>query len=267
MQFTSLASGSSGNCCLVSSKQGDLLVHAGIHLREIKRRLSAIGKDLDNVQSCLLSHEHSDHVKGAAKLLDAGIPMFANRGTAKAMGLTGARLFSTDEAFEFLGMKIFPFSTSHDAIEPVGFTLREGTQSLSILTDVGYVSRNVVESVKLAQAVVLEANHDVFMLKRGPYPEELKQRILGKKGHLSNYEGALLLLEHGSPALRHIVLGHLSETNNSPKVALQTFKSILQERQDLQDVQIHVASPDKALPLLDLGQKPYKIPSFLCANG
>ncbi|MDO8481093.1 MAG: MBL fold metallo-hydrolase [Nanoarchaeota archaeon] len=252
MRFTSLASGSSGNCYLVSSKQGDVLIDAGISLRNIKKRLSAVGKDLENVQGCFLSHEHSDHVKAAPKLLDAGVPVFANRGTAEAMGHSGMRLFTTDEAFDFLGMRILPFSKSHDAAEPVSFTLREGMHALSVLTDVGYVSKKVAESVKLANAVVVEANHDVFMLKQGPYPEELKKRILGKQGHLSNYESALLLLEHASPALQHVVLGHLSETNNSPKVALQTFKNILQERVDLQSVQIHVAPPDEALPLLEL---------------
>ena len=231
-----LASGSSGNCFFIGSPKADILVDVGISTKQIVTRLNKIGKKIENIKGIFISHEHYDHVRGIETLSRKfNIPVFVNKGTLwnSYLDMGNVQLIETDDDFDFHGLKILPFSKSHDAGEPVGYSIRSKGKTISVMTDLGFGCGNCCESLKESDLVILETNHDVGMLKNSSYPNFLKKRIAGKKGHLSNYDAALMVLEHGKSNLQHVLLSHLSLNNNLPELALKTFNSIVGERSDL----------------------------------
>ncbi len=251
-EVSALASGSSGNCFYVGSENSSILVDAGISAKDIKARLNHIGRDIEEIQGIFVTHEHTDHTLGIETLSKKhNIPVYINEGTFENASLDIDEVFfiKSDKEFKFRGMSILPFSKNHDAAEPVSYAIRNNGHKISILTDVGFPCLNVINSVAQADLLFLEANHDVQMLKNGNYPAALKKRILSDKGHLSNYDAALLVLQHATPNLKHVLLSHLSLNNNTPELALSTFKNIISERKDL-NVQTWLTHPEKPTSLI-----------------
>ncbi len=239
MIFCPLYSGSSGNCAYVSDGKTGILIDAGLSGRQIVDALSQIGVLPETLAGIIITHEHSDHVKGAGILSRRyHLPIYANDGTwqgmARQVGAVPAglsRSFETGQDFYIDGLAVHPFSIPHDANDPVGFRVYAGARSVAAATDMGYVRRDVLEALRGADMVLFESNHDPDMLLRNPhYSSALKQRILGRHGHLSNEacgQGICLLADSG---VRHVILGHLSGENNTPELAMDTSLRILEAR-------------------------------------
>ncbi|HEX7343197.1 MAG TPA: MBL fold metallo-hydrolase [bacterium] len=233
MKFCVIASGSEGNCTLVEDSSGNaILVDAGLPLRRIAACLENLRRDFARVQAVLISHEHSDHLRGAAVLSRRqDLPIFASLGTitmARRIFPHGTSLHPIDgEALSFGNLRVQAFNVNHDAMEALGFLISEGDSRLAIATDLGTVDLSTLSFLQNCDAVVLEANHDLQMLLDGPYPWELKQRIQSNLGHLSNDQAAEALLKVAGPRLRLVVLSHLSQENNAPELALNQVRAQL----------------------------------------
>lgn len=233
MQFCVLASGSKGNCTYISSGTTAILVDAGLSGIEIERRLASIGVGLQAIDAIILTHEHRDHIAAVPVLSRrTRLPVFANPHTFEAAGtnldrLHSRREFDTGTAFTINGLEIHPFSISHDAADPVGFTVSDGAMTIGYCTDTGKVTRLMRHRLSGCNGLILESNHDVTMLMAGRYPPYLKQRIRSSIGHLANDEAGGFLQELRHDDLRHVVLAHLSESNNQPDLALNTVNAIL----------------------------------------
>ncbi|MBA3029373.1 MAG: MBL fold metallo-hydrolase [Desulfobacteraceae bacterium] len=222
-----LASGSKGNAIYVSDGETAILIDAGLSGIEIERRLREKGLEADDIHAILVSHEHSDHIRGVGVLSRRyDIPVYINKGTESeavaAMGtIKRTEPFSCGRSFQINHLTIHPFSTSHDACDPSGFTISRNSIKISLATDLGIATHMVKEHLKGSALVLLEANHDINMLENGPYPWPVKQRIRSRLGHLSNTESRDLLMEIRHEGLGRVILGHLSETNNTPEKALR----------------------------------------------
>jgi phosphoribosyl 1,2-cyclic phosphodiesterase len=220
-----LASGSKGNAIYVSDGVTSLLVDAGLSAREIGRRLDSRGLNPASLSAILVTHEHGDHVHGVERLCRRyRLPVYLTPGTLHAAAalreLPETRTFDCGCPFRVGTLTVHPFSISHDAEDPAGFTIGGSGSRIGIATDLGHVTAMVREHLRGCRLLVLEANHDPDMLMDGPYPWFLKQRIRGRTGHLSNSESGQLLAEIAHPGLEQVVLAHLSATNNTPEKAL-----------------------------------------------
>ena len=235
MRLCSIASGSSGNCIYVGSEEAHVLVDVGISGKSIEKGLNSLdltGKDVDGI---LITHEHSDHIKGLGVLSRKyDIPIYATPGTAEAvkamssLGKIDGELFReihADQDFQIGDLLISPFHISHDAAEPVGYRINHGTKSAGIATDLGYYDDYIVQNLSGLDVLLLEANHDVNMLQVGSYPYYLKQRILGNRGHLSNETAGRLLCRLLHERMKAVFLGHLSRENNYEALAYETVCS------------------------------------------
>jgi phosphoribosyl 1,2-cyclic phosphodiesterase len=231
-----LGSGSKGNCTYIESPEARILIDAGLSAREIERRLRQIDRSPTALDGVLISHEHSDHIQGVGALARRyKLPVYANPATwRRAKHVVGMvddlREFLTGAPFVLKDLMVDPFSLPHDADDPVAFRLTWRRRSMAIVTDLGYASQLVRERIRGCHLLVLEANHDDAMLKAGPYPWPLKQRIGGKSGHLSNLQSSQLLQDVLHDELEHVVLAHLSEINNHPDLARLTTQEILGPR-------------------------------------
>ncbi len=232
MDFCSIASGSSGNCMFAGTDRTGILIDAGISGKRITDGLHAIDRKPEELDAILVTHEHIDHIKGLGVLARKyGIPVYSSPGTIRAMlegqmlGKVDASLFHSvqaDESFSVKDMEIHPFRVSHDAAEPFAYRVEHQEKSIAVATDLGYYDDYIVENLKGLDAVLIESNHDVNMLQVGGYPYYLKQRILGKKGHLSNDNAGRLLGEILHDNLKSVFLGHLSKENNYEALAFAT---------------------------------------------
>ena len=234
VKLTILGSGSSGNCAYVETDEARVLVDAGFSVRQIRQRLASIGRAPENLTAIFITHEHSDHITGLGGLADKlGIPVYCNRATKEEIERIGGvraefRLFTTGGSFEVGDITVETFTIPHDAQDPVGYLLRTPTANLGFATDLGHVTRLVAERIRAAHALVLEANHDVKMLQDCPRrPWSLKQRILGRHGHLSNEAAADCVADIMTPELRHLYLGHLSSECNKPELARRVVQKRL----------------------------------------
>jgi phosphoribosyl 1,2-cyclic phosphodiesterase len=231
MRVTVLASGSKGNCTYVDNGSGALLVDCGLSVRDALARMQAAGRDPALVRAILLTHEHADHLHGAAAMARRlGVPVYGTGGTL--LGLAGAenerkpvRLVRLDpgSGCAIDGFSVEVFATSHDAREPCGFSLRSGDLRFTSCTDTGLIPDPVGALLRDSDAILLESNHCPEMLRTGPYPEVLKRRIRSRRGHLSNVAAASCLRDIASD-LGAVILGHLSEINNTPEKALASAK-------------------------------------------
>lgn len=235
MRLCSIASGSSGNCIYVGSECAHVLVDIGISGKKMETGLNSLeltGKDIDGI---LITHEHSDHIKGLGVIARRyGIPIYATGGTVDAMVRSGSlgkipegifHKIREDEPFLIKDLKVKPFTISHDAAQPVGYRLECGTHSAGIATDLGKYNDYIIENLQDLDALLLEANHDIRMLQVGKYPYYLKQRILGDRGHLSNENAGRLLCRLLHDNMKAIFLGHLSRENNYEELAYETVCS------------------------------------------
>jgi len=232
-------------------------VDQGFSHREFMLRMNARGIDTSRIRAIILTHEHSDHITGAgvtARKLD--VPVYATRGT-----FAGKRdVFKGDETLSLIeggapfmigDMEILPFTVSHDANEPIQFCIRAGKKKLAVATDLGFVSSLVEYCLRDSNLVVIESNHDVEMLKRGPYPWELKQRILSRTGHLSNRNAAELLFNLFQQQPIRAVLAHLSEENNHPDIAEKEVHDLF-ENYDVHIPALTVAHQDSPTSILEI---------------
>ena len=256
LNISVLGSGSSGNAIYIESPNIRILIDAGLSARELNRRLEYIGRCPEEIGAVLISHEHIDHVRGAEVLTKRyGIPLYLSEGTylgaPKNLGqLKEVCYFSPGKAFFLADLWIEPFSVPHDANDPVGFNICLGENKISIALDMGYTTRLVQERMREAHLIVLESNHDTELLKIGPYPWHLKQRILGKRGHLSNDESSAFLQDLLHPGLSHVILAHLSRTNNRPELAQVEAQRVIQDH----EVILHLARQDRPTALIALGE-------------
>lgn len=229
-----LASGSTGNCTYVASATTGVLIDAGLRAKEVAARLEKAGASLEQIRGVCVSHEHGDHVAGLKVLhTKHGIPLFANGGTIQKLRSSKEhaelpwKIFHTGEAFALGDLIVEPFAVPHDAMEPVGFVIGHGGDRVAIVTDIGMPTSLVRERLRNCRAIVLEANHDEQMLMDSPRPWALKQRILGRQGHLSNQRAALLLAEIAGPQLQRVFLAHLSEECNRQDIAWHACRDAL----------------------------------------
>lgn len=235
MRVCLLASGSKGNAILVDSGGSKILVDAGLAATEIVNRLATVGIDGTDLDGILISHEHTDHVRGAGTLARRfKIPVLVSYPTHNQMGAllrkTEVIEFEAGYPFTFRDILIDPFPITHDACDPVGFAIECGDGKVGIATDLGIATRLVENRLKGCRIIVLESNHDEEMLRNGPYPWHLKQRIRSRHGHLSNDESAELLEQIIHPDLEGVFLAHLSETNNDPEVAFRVASAFLAQQ-------------------------------------
>jgi phosphoribosyl 1,2-cyclic phosphodiesterase len=227
-----LASGSKGNAIFIEAGGSKILIDAGLSAREVINRLAAIGVAGGELDAILVSHEHTDHTRGAGTLARrVKIPLLISYPTLSHTGrlLEKAEVieFESGYPFAFRDILIDPFPTTHDASDPVGFIIECREGRVGMATDLGIVTRLVRDKLSGCRAVILESNHDEEMLLNGPYPWHLKQRIKSRHGHLSNHDSAALLEEIVHGGLEGVFLAHLSEVNNDPAVALEVARGLL----------------------------------------
>lgn len=236
MIFCSLYSGSSGNSIFVSSENTKMLIDAGLPGKSIENALQEIGESPREIDGICITHEHSDHVKGVGVLSRKyDIPIYATEktwaGMAKSIGNIKEHNIKImhKKNFSIKDMNISRFTTPHDAADPGGFSLESNGKKVCIATDLGNFTEEVKSNLTDADVVLLESNHDIEMLKFGPYPYVLKRRVLSDIGHLSNEACGNAIIDVMSDKPKRIVLGHLSKTNNYPELAYQTVVNILNE--------------------------------------
>jgi phosphoribosyl 1,2-cyclic phosphodiesterase len=245
-----LGSGSQGNATLVELDGTRLLVDAGLSARALGRRLQAVGTAPAELDAVLLSHEHQDHARGAERFSKRhGVPVCCDPATLAAMGVSKVHLggfipLEPGRVFELGTVRIDPFPVPHDAARPVGFALEGGRTRIGIVTDMGHATTLVLERLRGCEILMLESNHDDRMLRDGPYPWQLKQRVSGRLGHLSNDAAAAVLGRVAGTTLRSVVLAHLSKQNNTRTLALGAARRAL-EAAGRGDVTLSVAEGDR----------------------
>ena len=264
MQLYSIASGSSGNCIYLGEEDGGILIDAGISRKRIVTGLERKGLSLDDIKAIFITHEHSDHISGLGPVLRKNpIPVYATADTVSAiwektnMNNISPELFHSirpEEEIEAGEMLVRPFSISHDAVDPVCYTVEKQGKRAAVATDMGCFDDTIIRVLGQCDSVLIEANHDINMLQVGPYPYSLKMRILGNKGHLSNTYCADLIKEILHKDLKHLVLGHLSRENNFPQLAYRTVLDELEKTETwgTLDTRLMVASRDEPTELLKI---------------
>lgn len=250
--FCTLFSGSSGNAAYLETDEGAILIDCGMSCKQVLQSLQNANLNPASLRAVLVTHEHSDHTKGVGVMArKLGLTVCATEGTWEGMEQTVGMIppaqrmvIAAGESFFLSGMEIASFAIPHDANEPVGYRFFLPKTSIAIATDLGHFAPGVQAAVQGAELVLLESNHDPDMLRQNPhYPASLKNRILGKKGHLSNESGAQAALQLVASGTRHLLLGHLSSENNDPDLAYRTTHATLTGAgaQVGRDVTLHVA--------------------------
>ena len=252
-----LGSGSGGNSTVVESREGCLLVDAGFSCRELERRLEAVGRSAADVDAVLLTHEHDDHCRGVDRFARRHqVPVYGTRGTYKGPLLRGlgsfARPMGAGVPLTAAGFRVEVFPVSHDAREPVGIVVESsGGYRFGLATDLGCRTPEAWRSLQDLDILVLESNHDLDMLRTGPYPWRLKERVASRRGHLSNEDAAAGVEALLSDRLSWVVLCHLSETNNSPAFAFAAVQPVLDRRRSR--AKLLVAEQHRPGPWLEVG--------------
>ena len=238
MVFCSLYSGSSGNSMFVTSDRAKILIDAGLPGKKIDEALKAIDEETKNIDGIFITHEHSDHIKGVGVLSRKyDIPIYANADTWSAMESSlgkikehNIKVIDKRSVTEIGDLSIKAFNIPHDAAGPMGYTVSDGKKNISVATDFGTFTREIYDNVKDSEVILLESNHDINMLKFGPYPYSLKRRILSEIGHLSNEDCGNAIVELVKcGANKKVILGHLSNTNNQPDLAYATVLDVLND--------------------------------------
>lgn len=239
MKFCPLYSGSSGNSILIASDNARILIDAGLPGKKIDEAVNMVGEDPKKIDGIFITHEHSDHIKGVGILSRKyDIPIYACSETWQAMEASlgkikehNIKIMDRRSTVNIKDLSIKSFNIPHDAVAPVGYTVMSKDKQVSIATDFGTFTEEIHDNIKNSEIILLESNHDVNMLKFGPYPYTLKRRILSEIGHLSNEDCGNAILQILKSGLgKKIVLGHLSNTNNHPDLAFQTVLNVLEEK-------------------------------------
>lgn len=255
-----LASGSRGNCAVVASGRTRILVDAGISCRETFKRMKALGQDPHSLSAILITHEHSDHVYGLATLArKLCLPVFMTGATCQAWtravraergetpSLEKFERFESGYSFQVGDIAVRPFTIPHDAADPVGFTFRAEGVKVGLATDLGYLPASVRDHLRGCDVLILESNHDLEMLRVGPYPWSVKQRVMSRVGHLSNDALADFFVNDYDNSATFVVLAHLSEQNNLPELARRAAERALATRGGLFQNRVVLASQTEAL--------------------
>lgn len=236
MKFCSLYSGSSGNSIFIASDNAKVLIDAGLAGKKIDDALKHIGEESSSIDGIFITHEHIDHIKGVGVLSRKyDIPIYANDNTWAVMEKNigkikehNIRIMDRRSSITINDLEIRSFNIPHDAIAPVGYTVSYAGKNASVVTDFGVFTEEIRDNIIDSDIILLESNHDVNMLRMGPYPYKLKLRVLGENGHLSNEDcGSAIVSLLKNDKKKQIVLGHLSGTNNHPDLAYQTVVDVL----------------------------------------
>jgi phosphoribosyl 1,2-cyclic phosphodiesterase len=253
-RFASLGSGSKGNAWVVQAGRTTVMVDCGFGQRDAMRRLARLGLAADDLDAILVTHEHSDHGRGVAKLADrARCPVWLSHGChsmleAHDMAPVGARILAGHESFALGDLQVTPYPMPHDAREPVQYVFSEGGRRFGLLTDAGHTTSHIESVLDGCHALALECNHDIAMLRAGGYPAALKRRILGPYGHLDNTAAADLLARIAGAGLTHVVVAHLSQHNNKPELARAALAGAL----GCEDAWVGVADQETGLDWRDI---------------
>lgn len=262
MRVSILASGSTGNATYIETPQHQILIDAGLSGKKIEELMNSIGRTLSDVDSLLVTHEHTDHSKGVGVLARRyGMDVYANQKTWEAMAPKVGKIKDEQKHYLEAGkvlslgdIDVESFAVSHDAADPQFYKVHHAGHSFAIVTDTGYVSERVEGVIRDADALLMECNHDPEMLRMGPYPWSLKQRIMGDTGHLSNEDGARAIIDVLGNHTKRIFLGHLSKENNIKELAHLTVENIMKEHDLAVEHDFHLldTSPDQATSLITL---------------
>lgn len=250
MEFACLGSGSKGNAWVVRNHDTHILVDCGFGPRETSRRLQRLGLEAEQIDAILITHEHSDHGRGAARFAEkARCPVYLSHGSramleSQGEALVASREVCAQEPLQIKSLHVTPYTVPHDAREPLQFRFEDGEHCFALLTDAGHATPHMEAMLRDCDGVALECNHDADMLRNGHYPAALKRRILGPWGHLDNASAAALLGKSAGPRLKHVVAAHLSEHNNTPDLARTALASVLNCTPDW----IGVADQEEGLP-------------------
>lgn len=255
MRVCVLGSGSSGNCTYIEYGLTRLLVDAGLRAKEIVQRLSLIAVEPETLSGILISHEHHDHIHGAAAIARKfKVPVFIS---PKALQFSPSSLqhvthipICADVPLQIGAFTITPFSTPHDSVDPLAFSIRAGQTRACIVTDIGFVSDNIRERIIKTDLLVIESNHDLEMLRTGPYPWSLKQRVMSNFGHLSNEALAFFLSEYYDGTERTVMLTHLSRQNNHPQLAYVSASRALEKK--CKNTHLHISMQDEISEILEI---------------
>jgi phosphoribosyl 1,2-cyclic phosphodiesterase len=253
LRLSVLSSGSSGNATYIEGTSGGVLVDAGLQAKRLSRLLANIGRSLHDVGAVFVTHDHSDHTCGLRSLLrEVPVPVYGAPGVGERLGSPGATVVEAGEPLHLRDLRVTFFPVPHDA-PTYGVELVEEDRSVVVATDLGEVDEGALGIMRGAEALVLEANHELEWLRRGPYPADLKRRVASGRGHLSNEqaaEAAIRLAPHG---LRELVLAHLSKTNNSPARATNSVSRALREA-GWEAVRVRAALANHPTPWIEVGE-------------
>ncbi|MGP4076328.1 MBL fold metallo-hydrolase [Halobacillus sp. K22] len=262
LRMSVLASGSTGNAFYIESGEEKILVDAGLSGKRIEGLLQQVNIDPNDLSRILVTHEHSDHIKGLGIMARRyNLPVYANEKTWHAMEGHIGKLsldqkfhFNMEETKTFGKLDIESFAVSHDAADPMFFTFHQDGKKVALVTDLGYVSERIKKTVEDADAYIFESNHDVSMLRMGRYPWNVKRRILGDSGHVSNEDCALALTDILTDRTQRIYLAHLSLDNNMKDLARMSVRNILDERgfHIGSNLELHDTDPKQATPIYEV---------------
>ena len=250
LNLISLFSSSKGNCTYICSETTKILVDIGVSTKRLVEALNSLNVNPEEIQGILITHEHSDHIKGIKVFSKKyNVPVFASKRTWPSLVSleikdTLKNEFEPSGKFSIGDIDVLPFSIPHDAIDPCGFNLINGNEKVTVATDIGHINQTLLNSFENSKTILLESNHDVNMLRAGKYPYLLKQRIIGNYGHLSNLTSAETVEYLIKKGTKKFILAHLSEDNNIPSLALETVKSrLFTNHISLDGISIEVAKP------------------------
>ena len=240
LRFISFGSGSSGNCYYLYTEEEGLIIDIGVGIRTLKKQFRDYGLSLSSIHYVLITHDHADHIKSVGSIShECQLPVYAtpdvhdgidrNYCITRKLPASMKRFLEPGKAIQLGDFNITPFSVPHDATENVGYQVKAEGVTFCIITDAGTITDEMRPYIFEADYLVIEANHDVEMLRHGPYPQHLKDRIVSPTGHLSNRDCAVAIAENMKEDLKHVWLCHLSEENNHPELARKTVESVLRE--------------------------------------
>lgn len=251
MKFCSLYSGSTGNSLFVQGNETKILVDAGVSAKKITQGLESIGEDINEINAVIVTHEHIDHIKSIGTLAKKyNIPIYANLGTwngieneKSVIKIENKNYFKIGEEFEIGDLKIKPFATSHDAMDSCGFSIENEGKKISIATDLGEMTNEVMTNLRSSKFVLLESNYEPEVLRFCSYPYSVKSRIAGIRGHLSNSEAGKTISELIKYGLENVMLGHLSKESNFPELAYKTvINELMQKGIKEKEINLKIAS-------------------------
>lgn len=255
MRVCVLGSGSSGNCTFVERGSTRILIDAGLRAKDIVERLARIDVDPASLNGIFISHEHNDHIQGAGPLSRKfKIPVYISPRALEHASFALQHVLhcplNADVPVQVGALTVTPFSTPHDSIDPLAFALRAGQSRACVVTDVGFIPENVRERIRNTDLLVIESNHDIEMLRTGPYPWSLKQRVMSNYGHLSNEALAFFFGEYFDGCGRQVMLTHLSRQNNHPQIAFVSASRALERKS--KNTNLHVSLQDEISEIIEI---------------